>query len=83
MLKVGQYFSQPEIWCTTWFVALPDSVHSVHELCNTTPLKDIIQKHGINYHIYADDTELYLTFRPGVDISNVCSQFKECICDIK
>ena len=81
MVNVGQYISQP--------VKLKYSVPQVSVLLPilftmyTTPLKDIIQKHSIRYHIYSDDTQLYLTFIPGVDINNVCSRLEECICDIK
>lgn len=30
----------------------------------TLPIGDIARQHGIQYHLYADDTQLYVTFRP-------------------
>ena len=31
----------------------------------TTPLGRIIQRHGLTYHLYADDTQLYMAFKPS------------------
>ena len=30
-----------------------------------TPVGDIIKKFGLDYHLYADDTQLYVSFAPG------------------
>ncbi len=45
------------------------------------PLGDIIRDHGVSFHCYADDTQLYISLRP-----NETYQFEkltECIADIK
>ncbi|XP_056587301.1 uncharacterized protein LOC130407959 isoform X1 [Triplophysa dalaica] len=45
------------------------------------PLGNIIRKHGISFHCYADDTQLYISSRP--DDSFKLSKLAECIEDIK
>ena len=37
----------------------------------TTPLGRIIQRHGLTYHLYADDTQLYMAFKPS-DMTSKC-----------
>ena len=51
----------------------------------TTPLGNIIRKHGLNFHLYADDTQLYISFQPGVSVSKetAISCLEACIKDIK
>ena len=51
----------------------------------TTPLGQICRKHGIHYHLYADDSQLYMTFKPSKPGSKeICiQQLEGCISDIR
>ncbi|XP_072022459.1 uncharacterized protein [Amphiura filiformis] len=48
----------------------------------SAPLQDIINSHGINTIVYADDTQLYLTFPPE-DRDTAVSRIEKCIQDVK
>ena len=51
----------------------------------TAPLYEIIEHHGMKYHLYADDTQIYLFFKPG-DIlaeSIAYARLQQCLYDIK
>ncbi len=45
------------------------------------PLRDIIRKHGVSFHCYADDTQLYISSWPGE--THQIEKLMECIVDIK
>ncbi len=45
------------------------------------PLGNIIRKHGVSFHCYADDTKLYIYSRPGE--THQIEKLMECIVDIK
>ena len=53
-------------------------------LVYTLPLGDIMPKKGLQFHIYADDTQIYMSFTPNIDcISFSISKIEECIKDIE
>ncbi len=45
------------------------------------PLGNIIRKHGVSFHCYADETQLYISSRPGE--THQIEKLMECIVDIK
>ena len=51
----------------------------------TTPLGQICSKHGIHYHLYADDSQLYMSFKPSkAGSKEMCLHHLEgCISDIR
>ena len=53
-------------------------------LLYTSPLGEIVRQHGLSFHFYADDTQIYLTFRPLINGSMEYSKnlIQECTRDI-
>ncbi len=45
------------------------------------PFGNNIRKHGVSFHCYADDTQLYISLRPGE--THQIEKLMECIVDIK
>ncbi|KAK3754683.1 hypothetical protein QZH41_015382 [Actinostola sp. cb2023] len=51
-------------------------------LLYTTPLGNIMRHHGISYHMYADDTQIYLTFKSSVLGELSRKRVEACVRDI-
>ncbi len=51
----------------------------------TSPLSDIANRHEINIHLYADDTQSYLSFRPSVSLAEeqAVSKMSDFITDLR
>ena len=51
----------------------------------TTLLGRIIQRRGLTYHLYADDTQLYMAFKPSDMTSkyDAISRIEACVADIR
>ena len=48
----------------------------------TTPLSNIIEKHNVNHHFYADDTQIYTTFSPE-NCPESLSIIEKCLCEVQ
>ena len=50
----------------------------------TSPLVDIAKQHKMNYHFYADDSQLYMSFKTCCtnDAVRVKTSIEACVCDI-
>ena len=47
-----------------------------------SPVGDIIRKHGLEAHFYADDSQLYLSFNPE-NSNSAIEQVEKCINDVR
>ena len=65
------------IWCSAR-VRFGPPLFSLY----VAPLKDIFKAHGINFKVYADDTQLYLVVKPD-DRTLFIHKLEKCVKDIR
>ena len=82
-VQIGSCTSTPVTW--KYWVPQGSVLGPILFTLYTTPLGNIIRKHGLNFHLYADDTQLYISFQPGVSVSKetAISCLESCIKDMK
>ena len=53
-------------------------------LLYTSPIADIINLHSLQYHLYADDSQLYISFKTDcfADLAQAKSSVEQCVKDI-
>ena len=50
----------------------------------TLQLAGILKQHGVYYHLYADDTQLYMSFKPSYENENkIMERVINCIDEVK
>ena len=47
------------------------------------PLSNIFSKWGVSFHSYADDTQIYVPFTPGVDEDEVFDRLVKCVHEVR
>ena len=48
----------------------------------TRPVGEIIRRHNLHYHCYADDSQIYMMFKPTEDWESVANSIEACVSDV-
>ena len=48
-----------------------------------SPLAKIFRKWGVSFHSYADDTQIYIPFTPGIDEDTAYQKLEQCIQEVR
>ncbi|KXJ09618.1 putative RNA-directed DNA polymerase from transposon BS [Exaiptasia diaphana] len=53
-------------------------------LLYTSPLAEILRRHGMSFDFYADDTQLFMPFScyDNLDMNNAMKRIEACLCDV-
>jgi hypothetical protein len=49
----------------------------------SSPVGDIFRDHEVKFHLYADDTQVYLAFKPGKDEAESLRKLEECLSEVR
>ncbi len=50
----------------------------------TVPVGDVVRKHGLTHHVYADGKDIYIAFKPKPEDVNRAVQITEnCLTDLR
>ena len=80
-VKVGSTLSHPAV--LQYGVSQGSVLGTILSSLYTNPISSIIHSHSsINYHFYADDTQLHITLSPA-NFSHSIQKFKYCLNDIQ
>ena len=48
-----------------------------------SPIGAIFRRHNIEYHLYADDTQVYVFFKPGTSEEEAVKRLEACLADVR
>ena len=46
------------------------------------PIREIVMRHNLQYHCYADDSQVYMSIKPTDNLKHISSTVEACVADI-